>query len=153
MSNVFNLENLTIGDGLLLFTDGSSWTGDRSGGWAWVAIDCNDVEAHGMGGTSDTTNNRMEMTAWVKGLSAIYNAHGPCDIVVLSDSEYVGKGAMDPSRKRKANIDIWLDLDEMIRLHTFVGWQHVRGHTGNQWNELCDTLASEARKAYNYPAT
>jgi ribonuclease HI len=130
----------------MLFTDGSSK--DRSGGWAWVAIDAYDGECFDIGGDSDTTNNRMEMMAWIEGLRAVHEAFGPCSIIVASDSQYVGFGAMDRTRKRNLNVDLWLELDEEIDKHLYVEFRHVKGHAGDYFNEKVDKLAGEARLAY-----
>lgn len=143
------ISDLNPSGGIALFTDGSSHYKDRTGGWAWIAIDIFDGEALEIGGTQDTTNNRMEMTAWIKGLQALH-ALGPCEVLVYSDSEYVGLGAMDRTRNRRKNIDLWLELDEAIGLHEYVEFEFIKGHTGHHYNEAVDKLAGEARKAFNY---
>lgn len=143
------LSQLDPSGGIGLYTDGSSWQKDKSGGWAWIAIDASGDEAPPeFGGASDTTNNRMEMTAWIRGLEAIFKALGPSTIIVFSDSEYVGLGAMDRTRKRKVNVDLWIELDTAIDKHLYVEFRHVKGHAGNEYNEVVDTLAGEARLAY-----
>ena len=144
------LSNLDPSGGVGLFTDGSSWTKDGSGGWAWLAIDAFDdgYEAFAMGGASNTTNNRMEMRAWIEGLSAIHSSLGPCTVIVYSDSEYVGLGAMDRRRRRKVNVDLWDDLDDAIDRHLYVEFRHIKGHTGHHYNEEVDKLAGEARLAW-----
>lgn len=148
------LSQLDPSEGIGLYTDGSSWQKDRSGGWAWIAIDAFGGESHPeFGGASDTTNNRMEMTAWIKGLEAIFKALGPSTIIVFSDSEYVGLGAMDRKRKRKANVDLWIELDDAVDKHRYVEFRHVKGHTGHEYNEIVDTLAGEARLAHQSKAT
>src|SRR5450755_2354059 len=107
--------------GVSLFTDGSSWSKDRSGGWAWLAVDCEDGEAFDSGGTGDTTNNRMEMQAWIEGLSSLYDVHGSCLVLVWSDSEYVGLGVMHGKhRLRHANSDLWKQLDDIVKAHEYV---------------------------------
>lgn len=144
------ITDLDKSDGIALFTDGSAYTKDKSGGWAFIAIDAFDGEHQSFGGERNTTNNRMEMTAWIRGLQELYEALGPCEVIVYSDSEYVGLGATRPERNRKLNVDLWLELDESIASHTYVEWQYVRGHTGDYYNEAVDKLAGEARVAFNY---
>jgi ribonuclease HI len=134
--------------GIGLFTDGSSWAQDKSGGWAWLAIDCFGGECHGSGKASGTTNNRMELSSWIEGLNAVHQAHGPCEIVVFSDSEYVGLGAMNRYRNRIKNLDLWQLLDAAIDQHIYVEFNHVRGHSGNPYNEKVDKLASKARRGH-----
>jgi ribonuclease HI len=138
--------NLDPSEGIILFTDGSAWTKDGSGGWAWIALDVFDGEEAGFGGASDTTNNRMEMQAWIEGLNDLHQAFGPCTVLVFSDSEYVGFGAMDRQRGRKANLDLWEAMDKVIDKHKYVEFRHVRGHAGDEYNELVDKLAGYARK-------
>lgn len=145
-----SLLELDPSEGIAIFTDGSSYYKDRTGGWAWIAIDAFTGECNGIGGEGDTTNNRMEMTAWIKGLEAVFESHGPCTIIVYSDSEYVGLGAMDRNRKRNNNRDLWWDLDEAIDKHKYVEFRHVKGHSGHEYNEAVDKLASQARHAFNY---
>lgn len=120
-----------------------------------MAIDIGDGEASDSGGEGDTTNNRMEMMAWIEGLVSLQEAFGPCDILVYSDSEYVGYGATLRERNRKSNLDLWELLDAAIDMHSYVKWTHVKGHFKGQerlvahdYNHQCDRLASKARKAH-----
>lgn len=140
---------------MALFTDGSSYNRDRSGGWAWLAFDTFGNEEIGMGGASDTTNNRMEMQAWIEGLTFLYRAHGAIDVLVYSDSEYVGLGITDRKRKRNSNVDLWLALDEAFDRHSYVEFIHVKGHQvdGSYYNDLVDQMAGEARQAFKHDAT
>jgi ribonuclease HI len=134
-----------------LYTDGSSWSVDRSGGWAWLAFDYFGSEASAMGSASDTTNNRMEMMGWIEGLRAIYEAHGPCCILVFSDSQYVGYGFRDSGRQRHANSDLWERLVAAVEQHEFVEFHHVKGHGKgekyNRFNHMVDEMAGQARRA------
>lgn len=133
--------------GIALFTDGSSYYKDGSGGWAWVAIDCFGGEEIGFGYVPDTTNNRMEMQAWVEGLNHLVETLGPCNVLVYSDSEYVGLGAMDPTRARKKNRDLWGDIDDAMGRHEYAEFVWVKGHHESLYNHLVDELAGNARKA------
>lgn len=139
--------NLDPTNGLVLFTDGSAWSKDRIGGWAWVAIDAGIGEESDMGWNHDTTNNRMEMTAWIEGLNALYKEFGPCTILVYSDSEYVGLGVTIRTRSRRNNVDLWPTLDEAFDQHEYVEFCHVRGHGDSYYNDMVDQLAGEARLA------
>jgi ribonuclease HI len=134
--------------GIALFTDGSSYYKDGSGGWAWVAIDCFGGKEIGSGYVSDTTNNRMEMQAWIEGLNYLVGTLGPCDVLVYSDSEYVGLGAMDRSRTRKKNRDLWDDIDHAIDQHKSIEFVWVKGHHESHYNQLVDELAGNARRAF-----
>lgn len=132
-------------DSYLVYTDGSCWAGDRVGAYAWVAIDSDDNEELQGAPEWDTTISRMELMGPIKALEHIYDHCGPSVCLVNSDSEYVVLGAMNPRRKRRANVDLWLWLDELIDKHTLVILEHVRGHAGNYHNEMVDKLAGELR--------
>lgn len=133
-------------DGIAVYTDGSSYYKDRSGGWSWVALDAYGAQESMAGYVPDTTNNQMELYAPAHCLNWIFDQHGSCEVLIHSDSQYVILGITDRSRKRKANVNWWASLDEAVDQHQYVEWQHVRGHSGNFYNELADRLASEARK-------
>lgn len=134
--------------GIALYTDGSSDSRDKSGGWAWVAFDAFSGEMCNSGGATDTTNNRMEMTAWIEGLQELFLLFGACSVVVYSDSEYVGLGAIDRGRGRNKNKDLWQQLDQVIDDHSYVEFNHVKGHKDDTVNNIVDVMAGEARKAY-----
>jgi len=139
--------DLNPSNGILVFTDGSSWNKDRSGGWAWLALDAFEGMEYDSGARSDTTNNQMELCAPLMALDALFAEFGPIDVLVHSDSEYVVKGIMDRRRKRNTNEDWWSDLDTAVDQHCHVLFEHVKGHDGHEYNELVDQLAGEARRA------
>jgi len=121
-----------------LYTDGSceSNPGGRGG---WGAILVGDVQGspvrlHGAEVTS--TNNRMELTAAIKGLEATPSG---AEVTVWSDSQYLVK-TMTEGWRRRANVDLWGRLDQLAASHR-VRWEWVRGHDGHPWNEEADRLA------------
>lgn len=139
----------TLNPPISLFTDGSAWAKDKSGGWAWLAVDCEDGYAEGSGSASNTTNNRMEMQAWIEGLTALAVALGPCEVLVWSDSEYVGLGVKNQQRLRHANSDLWISLDAAVAQHEYVEFVHVKGHSkerGHALNARVDKMAGNARR-------
>lgn len=140
------MTTLDPSDGLALITDGSADYRDRSGGWAWVAVDAFDGMQKASGYRADTTNNQMELMAATEGLVTLAAACGPCEVLVYSDSEYVVLGARVPTRSRKKNTTFWQDLDRAIGLHKYVEWNHVKGHSGHLFNEMVDQMASAARR-------
>lgn len=88
----------------------------------------------------------MEMTAHIKALYTLGVEYAECEIEIVSDSQYVVFGCQDPLRARNVNIDLWDELDAVVKMHDHVQWRHVRGHVGVKWNELADQLAVKARK-------
>lgn len=137
---------LNPSQGIAVFTDGSAYTKDRSGGWAWVALDAFEGVHTASGSASDTTISRMELQAATEALVALHEALGPQEVLIYSDSEYVVLGCQDKSRKRLKNVDRWDALDEVINLHTEVTFEHVKGHSDSVYNEMADELAGKARK-------
>ncbi len=110
-----------------------------------MVIDPSGFEESGGGSDVDTTISRMEMHGPIDALELIYEACGPSEIVLYSDSEYVVKGITNRSRARNKNVDLWEWLDDITDAHTSVTYLHVRGHQGNHYNELADDIAGEFR--------
>lgn len=133
--------------GIALITDGSASYKDRSGGWAFVAIDAFDGIFTLADHQDDTTISQMELMAPTQGLEWCAKHLGPCEVLVYSDSEYVVLGATDRTRKRNKNKQYWRALDKAIEFHTYVEFQHVKGHNDHLYNEMADKLAGEARKS------
>ncbi len=136
---------------LKIWTDGSCLGNPGPGGWAFVATDGQNT-AERSGGERDTTNNRMELTAVIRALTA---AHRHSEIELHTDSQYVKNGMQSwlknwqknnwrtADKKPVKNQDLWMQLAELsdaIKIH----WHWVRGHNGNEMNERCDELARTA---------
>lgn len=137
------LETVTI------YTDGSCDPNPGPGGWA-ALLRYGKHEKILTGSASETTNNRMELTAAVEAFRALKR---PCRVKIFTDSEYLKNGItrwMPAWRRRNwrrkggtlANVDLWQALDAAIQGHQ-VEWQWVRGHVGNVDNERVDKLARQ----------
>jgi ribonuclease HI len=122
-----------------IFTDGSCLGNPGPGGWAYVIRD-GENEVEGFGAEQQTTNNRMELMAAIQALKALPSQ--PQTVVLHSDSQLLIK-TMSHGWKRKKNLDLWAELDQLSAQHQ-VSWQWVRGHDGNADNERCDRLAQQA---------
>jgi ribonuclease HI len=132
-----------------IYTDGACKGNPGPGGWG-VLLRMGAHEKEMSGGEPDTTNNRMEMMAAIKGLGALIE---PCTVDLYSDSKYVldgmskwihgwqRNGWVNASKKPVRNADLWHDLIEAARPHK-VNWHWVRGHNGHPENERVDALAS-----------
>ena len=132
-----------------IFTDGACSGNPGPGGWG-VVLRFGAHEKELSGGEKETTNNRMELTAAIMGLSALKE---PCKVRLVTDSKYVAdgieKGWAESWRKngwRKAdkkpalNVDLWERLLDLLDKHT-VNIKWVKGHAGHPENERCDKLA------------
>ena len=124
-----------------IYTDGACIDNPGPGGWAVIVLNGESKRALS-GGEQETTNNRMEIMAVVKGLQAVPETS---EVRVHSDSQYV-INTMTRNWKRNANQDLWGQLDAEVNKRT-VKWEWVRGHSGHPLNEEVDRLANdEARK-------
>ena len=134
-----------------IFTDGACSGNPGPGGWG-VVLRFGVHEKELSGGEADTTNNRMELTAVIMGLSALKE---PCAVRLVTDSKYVADGIVKGWAKswqengwRKAdkkpalNVDLWEKLLELLKVHD-VTIEWVKGHAGHPENERCDRLAVE----------
>ena len=143
-----------------LFTDGACSGNPGPGGWAFVLRHpASGKELQRSGAERETTNNRMEMMAAIRGLEALKR---PSSVELITDSVYVGKGLSEWLPKWKAhgwrrgrgpdsapvkNEDLWRQLDALLAKHR-VKFTHVRGHQGHPENERCDKLAVAAYQKF-----
>ena len=136
-------------DKVEIFTDGACKGNPGPGGWgAWLKTGEHEKEI--CGGERNTTNNRMELMAVIKALSALTR---PCSVVLHTDSQYVQKGISEwihgwkkrgwktASKEPVKNADLWQALDAAQARHQ-VEWRWVRGHSGHVGNERADQLAN-----------
>lgn len=137
-----------------IFTDGACSGNPGPGGWG-VVLRFGAHEKELSGGEKETTNNRMELTAAIMGLSALKE---PCKVVLTTDSKYVADGITKgwaaswqkngwrkADKKPALNPDLWEKLLELINKHDVtINW--VKGHDGHPENERCDRLAVEYYK-------
>lgn len=133
-----------------LFTDGACKGNPGPGGWG-VLMRHGKHEKEMCGGELNTTNNRMELTAAIKGLEALTR---PCEVILTTDSQYVRqgitswidgwkkKGWKTAAKQPVKNKDLWQKLDKMNRTHT-IDWRWVKGHAGHDENERADQLANQ----------
>lgn len=144
-------------DEVLLYADGACSGNPGPGGWGAV-LKCPalGLEKRLSGAEAGTTNNRMELTAVIGGLSALKK---PCRVVVVTDSRYVvdafakgwlanwlKNGWRTASKQPVKNEDLWRRLLEAAAPHA-VRWRWIRGHAGHPENEEADSLAVAARTA------
>ena len=141
---------MTADNTIYIYSDGACKGNPGVGGWgALLVADGHRKEISG--GETNTTNNRMEMTAVIRALESLKR---PSTVEVHTDSQYVQKGISEwmPGWKRRnwrtadgkpvKNQDLWLQLDALSQLHR-IEWKWVRGHAGHPENERADALANQ----------
>ncbi len=136
----------------IIYTDGACSGNPGKGGWGLIILRDEKVLEY-FGFNNNTTNNRMEMTAIIQGLSKCKKDE---DIILYSDSKYVLSGIKDwmlnwkqngwktVKNKPIKNKDLWLLIDECIQNKDNVKFKHVKAHNGDLYNERADYLAKYA---------
>ena len=132
-----------------LYTDGACSGNPGPGGWGAI-LEYMGHEKELSGGEESTTNNRMELTAVIMGLSSLKE---PCIVELYSDSKYVidglekgwaaswkKKGWIKSDKKPALNPDLWDQLLELTGKHQ-MRYHWVKGHAENPKNNRCDELA------------
>ena len=143
----------------ILVTDGAcsgNGTDDSRGGWAAILTAPDGAETVLTGGEYPSTNNRMELTAALEGLSAVPEGS---QVRLVTDSTYVAnaiskgwlagwqrKGWRTAAKQPVANRELWERMIVELARHRLVSTQLVRGHAGHDANERADRLAVEAAK-------
>lgn len=139
-----------------LYTDGACSGNPGPGGWAYILRHPETgSEREESGGERHTTNNRMELTAVIRGLEAL---RSPSTVEIYSDSQYVLNGLNEwmENWKRKGwrtstkspvkNVELWKELDRLKQVHD-LKFHWIRGHSEHPENERCDRMAVAARDA------
>jgi len=130
-----------------VYTDGACSGNPGPGGWGWVIP----RQLWASGAENPSTNQRMELAAV---LHAVTHLEGRLEIV--SDSTYVvncfkdewwvgweRRGWKNSQKKPVANQDLWKPLIDAVR-HRDIEFRWVKGHAGNEWNDIADSLAVDA---------
>ena len=133
-----------------LFTDGSCEGNPGRGGWGWVWVLDDEIRGEERGTDPATTNNRMELTALIRGLRALPE---DAEITVYSDSELcvrtltewaAGWEARGWRRKSGpiANLELVKEAYRLAGAHPRAKLRWIKAHDGSRWNEYADALAS-----------
>jgi ribonuclease HI len=138
-----------------IYTDGGCLGNPGPGGWAYAIVKDKEELCHDMGANLATTNNQMELQAVIQGLRRARTEFPNDEIQVVTDSQYVKNGITQwihswkkngwktAAKQPVKNQDLWIALDEITRVCN-PQWSWVKGHSGNQFNELCDSLVHQA---------
>ena len=125
----------------IIYTDGSCLKNPNGpGGWAFCIVNNDDTYSCMSGSDSNTTNNRMELTAVIEALNMIQEK----ECIIYTDSLLTLNCAQN-IWKRKANLDLWLKYDKLSK-NRKINYQWVKAHNGNKYNEIVDSLAYQAAK-------
>lgn len=133
---------------LTFITDGAYSSARDQGGAAVVILHNGEYVTSFSKGFLKTTNNQMEIIAIILALLSVKK---PVDkITIITDSMYC-IGCATLNWKRKKNVRLWSKFDEIYthtqKLCPNIEFKHVKGHTGDKWNELADEIAVEASKS------
>ena len=136
-----------------IYTDGACSGNPGPGGWGALLI----AKKNGQiiskkeicGGEYNTTNNRMELMAAIKALSALKKT---CEVTIVTDSKYLKDGMTkwlnqwvlnnwkSSAKKQIKNVDLWKKIYTLSEVHT-ISWAWVKGHDNHEENEKADYLA------------
>lgn len=140
-----------MSDRVVMYTDGACRGNPGPGGWG-VVLRFQDADKTLQGYAPETTNNRMELTAVIKGLKALKRS---CKVELFTDSKYVIQGLTEwlvnwkrngwktAAKKPVKNVDLWQQLEQEAANHE-IDWNWVKGHSGVEGNEMADQLANAA---------
>ena len=134
---------------IIVYTDGACSGNPGIGGWGGIILIHEKKPIYLHGGSNETTNNQMELTAAIKVLQYFKERS---EITIYTDSKYVMNGIelwiinwkkngwKTAAKKPVKNKELWEELDHEIKKHQ-ISWQWVKGHAGNIHNEKADFLA------------
>ena len=140
-----------------IYTDGACSGNPGPGGWGAILM-LNNNKKEISGGSANTTNNIMELTAVIEALKVLKR---PCKVNVYSDSAYVVNaflqnwiyGWMKKSWKTAGgspvkNKELWQELYSLTKVHE-VKFNKVKGHADNEFNNRCDEMAVAESKKFS----
>ena len=134
---------------VIIYTDGACRGNPGPGGWG-ALIKFDNAQKEIFGGQNNATNNQMELSAAIEGLSTLKE---PCNVTLFTDSKYVMDGITQwiqnwkknnwktSAKKDVKNKELWKQLDYLMVYHQ-VQFHWVKGHSGDLGNETADFLAN-----------
>ena len=143
-------------ENVIIYTDGACSGNPGPGGWGSILM-YKDKKKEISGGSKETTNNIMEITAVIEALKLLKY---PCEVKIYSDSAYVvnafnngwiynwNKNSWRTADKKPVkNKELWEELYALTKIHK-VEFVKVKGHSDNEYNNRCDELAVEATNKF-----
>ena len=141
-----------------IYTDGACIGNPGPGGWAAIILQEKEKKEL-FGGEKHTTNNRMELTAAIKGLEFCDSQEEKKlslkEIKIYTDSVYLKEGITSwinnweknnwktADKKNVKNVDLWKKLKDLVKSKQ-IEWRWIKSHSGDTMNDLADKLAKEA---------
>lgn len=137
---------------ITLATDGACSGNPGPGGWGAI-LRCGNNKKEISGYDPWTTNNKMELLAVIKGISALKQ---PCNVTVRTDSTFVCNAIseldnMPKNKWRTKSGALRQNVDLLKQLYALkhdngheITSEYTKGHAGDEDNERCDTLAKTA---------
>ena len=138
---------------LIIYTDGCCYPNPGQGTWAFV---CPEPYFSLTGFNPNTTNNEMEIKAVLEACKYAKETGNLDNVEIISDSQYVVRGLNEwiSNWRRRGwnrkdafgdlvpikNKELWIELNQ-FKGRVELNW--VRGHNGNEWNEMADQLCTE----------
>ena len=145
---------------LYAYTDGACSGNPGPGGWGVLMVakeGSSVIKTRDLsGGTVETTNNQMELTAAIMALEALDK---PSKITIVTDSSYVKDGITKwifgwkkngwktSAKKAVKNEELWKRLEKATKQHD-VNWEWIKGHAGHIENEQADELARNGMEPF-----
>lgn len=141
-----------------VYSDGSATTNDKPGGYGWVIIVDGVKHLEGSGHMENASNNDAELEGALQGLInvkqlldnsrqhiAIFSPSISVTVTLISDSKLI-LGWVDGTYqfRQESKMDKYKNLQLLVHLMS-VQTRWVAGHSGDEHNERCDTLANQAR--------
>lgn len=144
------LERFADGPDDGVFTDGSATPNPGPGGWGAVYVVGGEMVAQDHGHEAHTTNNRMELTAVLRGVELVpvgtpAVVYSDSNLVVRTVNEWAAGWAARGWRRKTGpveNLDLVQPLYELLRSRPELELRWIKAHAGNRWNEYADALAT-----------
>lgn len=134
---------------ITIYTDGACSGNPGPGGWGAILM-MGEIKKEISGGSANTTNNIMELTAAIEALKMLKR---PCRVNLYSDSAYVVNAFVQKwiygwikkewktsGNEPVKNKELWQELYSFTKIHD-VKFIKVKGHADNEFNNRCDELA------------
>lgn len=148
---------------LHFYTDGAYSSKSEMGGWAALCIENGALIDKQSGYEPYTTNNRMELMAFLSALENIDTIEtAQTQVVIFTDSAYIANcfhdgwyikwlnnGWRTSDKQEVKNKDLWTRIIALYIKHTQrfdLSIVKIKSHSDNLWNSMADQIAVEARK-------